>query len=211
MFDFVAQAFAQPLGAIGVDPASTPTVEITNIVGTLVQAVGVMLLTAVAAWTRSHLNDAAAQKTVLTAAENAVAYAENRLGVKGDQPYTVPVASAVGRMAIAYMNAHVADAVKYMGLDDASLSRIIISKMPDVKDGGIDEGTFNGIVSSASGKPSAPADYGQLLSVFGPMIQQQVETALAAHYGAKPTTAAPVVKATPAPETTGATAHPEVG
>ena len=210
MFDFVAQAFAQPIGAIGV--STTPTADITTLVSTIVQAIGVMLLTVVAAWVRNHLNDAAAQKTVLTAAENAVAYAENRLGVKGDQPYTVPVASAVGRMAIAYMNAHVADAVKYMGLDDQSLSRIIISKMPDVKDGGIDEGTFNGIVSSASGKPSAPADYGQLLSVFGPMIQQQVETALAAHYNTKPSASATPIpnKAMPAPETSGTT-HPEVG
>lgn len=195
--DVVSQALAQPIGAIGIQP-ETPTVEITNLVSTAVQALGVMLLTAVAAWLRSHLNDQAAQKTVLTAAENAVAYAENRLGVKGDQPYTVPVASAIGRMALGYMNTHVAEASKHLGLDDQSLSRIIISKMPDVKDGGIDEGTFNGIVASASGKPPAPVDYSQLLQVFGPMVEQQIEAALTAR--AKGVPAAAPVKAAPVPE-----------
>lgn len=188
--DVISQAAAQPIGAIGVVP-QTPTVEITNLVSTAVQALGVMLLTAVAAWLRNHLNDVAAQKTVLTAAENAVAYAENRIGVKGDQPYTVPVASTIGRLALGYMNTHVGEAAKHLGLDDQSLSRIIIAKMPDIKDGGIDEGTFNGIVASASGKPPAPVDYSQLLTVFGPMISQQLEQALAARAvvgAAKPTT-----------------------
>ena len=194
MFDLITQAVAQ--AAIGLTPISidtpislppTPTVEVTNLISTVIQGIGVMLLTAVAAWVRSHLNDVAAQKTVLTAAENAVAYAENRLGVKGDQPYTVPVASAIGRMALGYMNAHVAQAAKQMGLDDAGLSRIIIAKMPDVKDGGIDQGTYNNIVASASGKAPAPTDYSQLLAVLGPAIKQAALEAYTEHYAtAKP-------------------------
>lgn len=187
----MASAVAQPIGAIGVMPA-TPTVEITNLVSTIVQGLGVMLLTVVAAWVRSHLNDVAAQKTVLTASENAVAYAENRLGVKGDQPYSVPVASAVGRMALGYMNAHVSEAAKHLGLDDAGLSRIIIAKMPDIKDGGIDEGTLNQISASASGKAPAPADYSQLLAVLGPVFAQAAEKAIADHYAAKPQPALPL-------------------
>lgn len=200
MFDLVSQALAQPLGAIGV--ATTPTVEITNLVTTFIQAVGVALLTAIAAWTRKHLNNKQAQDTILRAAENAVAYAENRLGVKGDQPYSVPVASAIGRMALGYMNTHVAGYAKQLGLDDAGISRIIISKMPDVKDGGIDEGTFNGIAASASGKAPAPVDYGQLLQVFGPMIQQMV-----AEHAAK--AAVPIVKSIPVPEAS--KPEPQVG
>ena len=113
-------------------PAPTaPRVDISNIVNEIIQGLGVMILSAVALWVRSHLNDAAAQKTVLTAAENAVAYAENRLGVKGDEPYTVPVASAIGRVALGYMNAHVADAAKRMGLDEEGLSRIIVAKISE--------------------------------------------------------------------------------
>lgn len=173
MFGFIVEALAQPIGAIGIVPA-TPTVEITNLITTIIQGIGVMVLSAAALWVKSHLTDTSAQKTVLTAAENAVAYAENRLGVKGDQPYSVPVANSIGRLALSYMNTHVADSAKRLGLDDASLSRIIVAKMPDIKDGGIDEGTFNNIVASASGKPPAPVDYGQLLTVFGPMIKQMI-------------------------------------
>lgn len=197
--DVVTQAVAQPV--IAVSPPLTPTVEITNLVSTAVQAVGVMLLTAVAAWLRNHLNNKQAQQTVLTAAENAVAYAENRMGVKGDEPYTVPVASSIGRLALGYMNTHVGTYVKQLGLDDASLSRIIIAKMPDIKGDGIDEGTFNGIVASASGKPPAPVDYSQLLKVFGPMISSQIDLALAARTAAAPAKPATILdKPAPVPE-----------
>lgn len=174
-------------------------VDISNIVTAAIQGAGVAVLTVIAAWTRSHLNNKQAQQTVITAAENAVAYAENRLGVRGDHPYTVPVASAVGKMALSYVNAHVGDAVKQLGLDDASVSRLIVAKMPDIAGGGIDEGTFKGIVASASGQPPGPADYGALLAVLGPAIEQAAAKALADHYAAVAANAAEAVKPSPPP------------
>lgn len=183
MFGFIVEALAQPLGVVSNVSTVTPTVEITNLVVVIIQGIGVMVLSAAAVWVKGHMTDVAAQKTVLTAAENAVAYAENRLGVKGDQPYTVPVANSIGRIALSYMNAHVADSAKRLGLDDASLSRLIVAKMPDVKDGGIDEGTFNNIVASASGKAPTPVDYSQLIMVLSPAIKQ----AIAEHFAHKPT------------------------
>jgi hypothetical protein len=175
------------------DLATVPTADIGNIVSTVINGVGVAVLTIVAAWTRAHLNNKQAQDTVLTAAENAVAYAENRLGVKSGQPYSVPVASAVGRMALGYVNAHVGDAAKQLGLDDAGISRIVVAKMPGIAAGGIDESTFNGIVASASGAAPAPADYSQLVAVLTPMLEQVAAKAIADHYvaGGKPTAAAP--------------------
>jgi hypothetical protein len=171
-------------------------VDISNIISTATQGLAVALLTVVAAWARSHLNDKQAQQTVITAAENAVSYAENRLGVKADHPYTVPVASAVGKMALSYMNAHVGGAVKQLGLDDAGVSRLIVAKMPDIAGGGIDEGTFSGIVASASGKAPAPADYSKLLEVLAPVMEQAAAKVLADHYAA--TAAKPPATATAA-------------
>jgi hypothetical protein len=180
-------------------PPETSTVDISNIINQALLSAGLFILSTIALWTRNHLNNKQAQQTVLTAAENAVAYAENRLGVKGSEPYTVPVASAIGRLALGYMNAHVGDAVKQMGLDQAGISRIIVAKMPDIKDGGIDQGTFNSIAASASGKAPPPADYSALLQVLGPAIEQAASKAISDHYAAKPTTVAkPIVVDEPA-------------
>lgn len=174
---------------IGVGNPSLTLVDIGPLLAAIFQGAGVIVLGAVAAWVRSHLKDQAAQKTVLTAVENAVSYAENHYGIKPGQVYTIPIAKGVGATALQYVMDLVPDAVKRMGLDYPALAKIVVAKMPAIDRTPLDPSTVDDIVNAASGKTTASnPSVDDLVKVLEPMVQQLVNTAIMASYGGKSNT-----------------------
>jgi hypothetical protein len=136
----------------------------------------VIVLTIVAAWARSHLQDQAARDMVLKAVANGINYAENHFGATSGKPYTIPMATGIGAMALRYTTELVPDAVKRMGLDDKSLAKIVVAKMPGIDRTPLDPSTVDQITAAtAPGVVTAAPSVTELLKVLVPALLPQLE------------------------------------
>jgi hypothetical protein len=173
---------------IGVGNPAMTAVDIAPLISSIVQGLAVLLMAAIAAWVRSHLNDKAAQDTVLRAVENGISFAENHFGATSGKAYTIPMAQGIGATALRYVTTLVPGAVKQMGLDDNALAKIVVAKMPGIERTPLDPSTVDAITAAAQGKApigTAPS-LDDISKVLLPLIQQAVEGAVAAHYGKAP-------------------------
>lgn len=184
---------------IGVGSPAMTAVDIAPLISSIVQAAAVILMAIIAAWVRSHLNDKTAQDTVLKAVENGISFAENHFGATSGKPYTIPMAQGIGATALRYVTTLVPGAVKQMGLDDTSLAKIVVAKMPGIERTPLDPSTVDAITAAANGKaPIGTAPTMEDISkILLPMIQQAVEGAVAAHYGKAQAPAKPVTVVDP--------------
>lgn len=171
------------IGSIG--SSGMTALDFAPLVQALAQIVGLTVVSIIGYWLQGHVKDENTRNTILDAAENGVNHAINRIDAASKTgSMTVPVASGVTAMAVRYVMDMVPGAVKSMGLDEKSIAKLVIAKLPGVT-GDIDDKTLEFIASRVSGKPGTappPTDLSELTAALTPIIQQATADALAAHY-----------------------------
>jgi hypothetical protein len=184
--------------------SGSTVLDFAPLIQAAMQAVFLAVLSILAYWLQGHVKDENTRNAILSAAENGVNHAINRIDAASkDGSMSVPVASGVTAMAAKYVLDMVPGAVKSMGMDEKNIVNLVISKLPANVTGNITDANIDFIASRISGKPgTAPpaTDLSQLTAALTPIIQQAASDAITAHYAgaaAKPVAAAPGTKPTP--------------
>lgn len=164
---------------------STTAIDLAPLIQAAAHVIFLSILSVLGYWLQGHVKDENARKAILDAAENGVNHAINRIDTAAkDGSMSVPVASGVTAMAARYALEMVPGAIKRLGMDEKSVTKLVIAKLPGVT-GEITDQNIDFIASRISGKPSTappPTDYSLLVADLTAGMKQAMTEALAAHY-----------------------------
>lgn len=150
------------------------TYDFTSIVTALAQLAIPMIGTVIYGLLQSHLKDQAAKDTVLKAIENGVSFGLNKVdGALAGRPLTVQLGSSVATQAVKYAMALVPDAAKRLGLNEASLAKIAVARLPGVE-GHISDEAINGIAAAATGRAVASTSTTDIINALLPEIEKVI-------------------------------------
>lgn len=158
----------------------TTAIDVAPLVSAIAQLAIPAIGTVIYALLQSHLKDQAAKDTVLKAIKNGVSFGLNKVdGALAGKPLNVQLGSSVATQAVKYAMALVPDAAKRLGLNEASLAKIAVAKLPGVE-GHISDEAINGIAAAATGRAVASASTTDIVNALIPAILPEIEKVIAA-------------------------------
>lgn len=151
----VGAAFAQTMAPVIGGPVTS--YDMAPILTLGLQGVALLLLIGITWFAYTHIKNKDARDAIVLIAEKAVSFGLNAVaGATKDKPLNVNVGSSVVATALKYVNQFGPEVVAKFGLDQASLAKMLVARLPGV-DGQIDDATIARIVATASSTPGSTA------------------------------------------------------